>query len=580
MPDYDIALNDIDFMLLPGTYKSYPDGNLYVDSRLGRQVLTDFTAGMAGPKLNSRNMPTSALYGEASVGSWPAPWPLTMAAVGPAPKRVASGHSYAVDEPKVLLRTDDYTYIAAGTRLWRWDQVNAPELRFTFSHAIIDMVQIRGTLYVAFGTAKTISSYDDTTQAETLNEFGSSHYAARMATLGSGLLFQRADIPTECRWQFTTVSGSGQTRTLDGPALAMVAYEDQILVATAQSIWSWTPAASGTSSVDFEHWGVISSDGLQNDDDYAWFKVFQGRLMAWRGGRAMLYDKQRGWWRHAGLEGAQSHGAAIVNGWLIVSLVQRETLVDQLWGYNGTGWWLLDEGDYTRFPASTRGDRLVVWASAGSELHYYDMDTARDPATVATEFTLDTALIDGGAPDRTKYWRQVGVELARADPQAVGEWSYQLQYSTDAGGSWTDAGLPVTVTAATATVRAAISVSSRYLRIRIVGTQTSGLPPFVMAVWAEFESLNESVRRRRWQFKIAATDRIVTRDGAVDPRAGQDVRVQLWDLFTNAESFSFEDVDGGTYATRMIGLREEWHKPADALKVGAHTTFDVTLVEL
>ncbi len=59
MSEYDIQLNGLDFMLLPGSYKSYPDGNLYVDSRLGRQVLTDFSAGLAGPKLNGRNQPST-----------------------------------------------------------------------------------------------------------------------------------------------------------------------------------------------------------------------------------------------------------------------------------------------------------------------------------------------------------------------------------------------------------------------------------------------------------------------------------------------------------------------------------------
>jgi hypothetical protein len=583
MPEYDIQLDGIDFMLLPGSYKSYPDGNLYVDSRLGRQILGDFTSGMSGPKLNARNVPISSFYGEASIGSWPAQWPIGINAVGPAPGRVASGYTYAVDEPKVLVRTSDYTFIAAGTKLWRWDNSGAPTLRFTFSQPILDMAVIRDSIYIAFGDAKSISRYTDTTQAETVDEFGSTAYASRMATLGSGLLFQRSNIPTECRWQFTTTAGNGATRTLDGQALAMVAYDDQILVATALSIWSFTPAASGSASIDFEHWGVISSDGLQNSDDYAWFKVFQGRLMAWRGGRAMLYDKQRGWWRHAGLEGHLSKGAAIVNGWLIVSLLQRETMTPQLWGYNGSGWWLLDEAQ-SAYPASARGDRLIVWEDAGSELMYYDMDSGRDSATVTPTFTLDTALFDAGESDRAKYWRQIGVELARADPAGVGEWSFELPYSTDGGAVWTPAGAATSVSAATASVKQSIAVTSNFLRVRLIATQVSGLPPFVMSVWAEYETLNESVRRRRWQFKIAAADKVVTRDAALDGRNGQEIRNQLWDLFTNVQTVTFRDVDYQTTlserSVRIIGLREEWHKPADQQKIGAHATFDVTIVEL
>jgi hypothetical protein len=582
MAEYDIQLDGIDFMLLPGSYKSYPDGNLYVDSRLGRQVLGDFTSGMSGPKLNARNMPASSLYGEASIGSWPAQWPIGVNAIGPAPKRVASGHTYAIDEPKIIVRSDDYTFIAAGTQLWRWDNSGVPELRFTFSNPIVDMARMRSTLYIAFGNAKTISSYLDSTQTESVDEFDSTAFASRITTLGSGLLFQRSNVSTQCRWQFTPGS-VGVTRTLDGPALGMVAYEDQVLVATALSIWSFTPAASGSASIDFEHWGVISSDGLQNSDDYAWFKVFQGRLMAWRGGRAMLYDKQRGWWRHAGLEGHMSNGAAIVNSWLIVSLLQRETMTPQLWGYNGSGWWLPDEAE-SAYPASARGDRLIVWEDGRSELMYYDMDSGRGSAAITPTFTLDTALFDAGESDRAKYWRQIGVELARADPAGVGEWSFELQYSADGGAVWTSAGAATSVSAATASVKQAIAVTSNFLRVRVIATQTSGLPPFVMSIWAEYETLNESVRRRRWQFKIAATDRVVTRDAALDGRDGQQIRDQLWALFTNAQTVTFRDVDYSTTLSernvRIIGLREEWHKPADQQKIGAHTTFDITIVEL
>lgn len=297
----------------------------------------------------------------------------------------------------------------------------------------------------------------------------------------------------------------------------------------------------------------------------------------------MLYDKQRGWWRHAGLEGHMSQGAAIVNGWLIVSLLQRETLTPQLWGYNGSGWWMLDEAE-AAYPASTSGGRLIVWEAAGSELMYYDMDSGRDSATITPAFMLDTALFDAGEPDRAKYWRQIGVELARADPAGVGTWSFELQYSTDGGASWTSAGPAASISTATASVKQTIAATSNFLRVRLLGAQTSGLPPFVMSVWAEYETLNESVRRRRWQFKIAATEGVVTRDAAVDGRDGQTIREQLWDLFTNAQTVTFRDVDYQTTlverSVRIIGLREEWHKPAGQQKIGAHTTFDVTIVEL
>src|SRR5690606_10579868 len=122
-----------------------------------------------------------------------------------------------------------------------------------------------------------------------------------------------------------------------------------------------------------------------------------GRLMAWQGGRAVLYDKQRSWWRHAGLEGQASYGATVVNGWLIASVAPRGGSEPQLWGYNGSGWWLLDAG-YGYYPAAARGDRLITWGEDRKELHYYDMDAGREPTSVGEEFTVETALMDAGSP--------------------------------------------------------------------------------------------------------------------------------------------------------------------------------------
>src|SRR5690554_2128742 len=98
-------------MVIPGSYKSYPDGNLYVDSRLQRQVLTDFTAGMSGPKVNSVNMPSSGVYGQASLGAWPAPWPVGVAGIGPAPVGQVSELDFGT-VPTAFCRLNGYLFIA------------------------------------------------------------------------------------------------------------------------------------------------------------------------------------------------------------------------------------------------------------------------------------------------------------------------------------------------------------------------------------------------------------------------------------------------------------------------------------
>src|SRR5690606_11416579 len=129
------------------------------------------------------------------------------------------------------------------------------------------------------------------------------------------------------------------------------------------------------------------------------------------------------------------------------------------------------------------------------------------------------------------------------------------------------------------TVTAPVGASSAYLRVRVLLEQDTGLPPHVLAIWAEYEVFNQSVRRRRWQFSIAATDRRLTRAGTLDARDGEDIRSDLWELFDGPASFTFVDVDGTSHTVRLIGLREEWQRPDQAAKVGTHTTFDVVLVE-
>lgn len=576
-PTHDITLNGDKYMLIPGTYRSYPDGNLYVDSRLQRQILTDFTAGMAGPKLNARNLPASSVYGEQSVGAWPASWPLGVNAIGPAPALHASGLLAHSDEPKVFARIGTNLFIAAGERLYRYDNAGNLTLRYTASNPIVDMCARGPDLFLAFGTAQALARWVDATGTITLNAIGSGMFISIVRSISRWVIGQHADEPNSIRVVIPSL-GSSQQQQLDGPSRNAVVYDDAILFATERGLWALRPTS--TSAHTFTHWGVVSSDGMANADDHIWMTVFQGRLMTWLGGRAVVYDKQRGWWRHAGFEAAESYGAALVNGWLIVSARPRGSTDVQLWGYNGSGWWLMSDHDAGRWIAASRGDRLVGFKANDDELHYWNMDAGRDPAEVAEDVTVESTLIDGNDPTQPKFWTRIGVELARADPAAVGSWDVQLSYSLDAGTTWTTAGAPETVTGAVATVSVPVGASSSYLRVKVELEQDTGLPPHILALWAEYEVLGDSVRRRRWQFSIAATDRTLTRAGALDTRDGDEIRSDLWDLWSGPASFAFTDVDGQSHTVRLIGLREEWQRPDQAPKVGAHTTFDVVLVEL
>jgi hypothetical protein len=299
----------------------------------------------------------------------------------------------------------------------------------------------------------------------------------------------------------------------------------------------------------------------------------------------LLYDTARDWWRHAGLEGAAPYGAAVVNGYLCVSAQHKyDTSRTQLWAYNGSGWWALDQATSTNtlaYPVADGAGKLITFRSANAAMFAYDLATVTTATTLASPWSFTTPLLDANEADRQKAWRRIGVELARLDGEAVGSWAVQLAYSTDGGATYTIAGTQ-TVTSELSSVAFAISATSVGLIVKATLTRTSGLPPFVTSVWAEHETLNESVRRRRWQFTVRAGAGLVNRQGERDTRDGQTLRTALWDLYTSATTFAFRDVDYGATGVstnvRMLGLREEWPTPSDQSTLGAETALEVTLV--
>jgi hypothetical protein len=333
-------------------------------------------------------------------------------------------------------------------------------------------------------------------------------------------------------------------------------------------------------------WGTLSGQ-LQDADDFAWLIVYQGRLFAWLGKRVVQLDEPRETWRPAGIEGGATYGAAIVNGWLLVSLSPASApTTSQLWGYDGSGWWLLDEATGTntmRTPSADGEGRLVAFTTSSGSLTAWDLGDTLTAATLASPFTLTTPLLDSDTPDRPKRWQRVGVTFARTDGQPVGNWSVALDYSTDAGVTWTSTGSPGSITDALADISASLDVEATAIQLRLTMTRTSGLPPFVTSIWAEHATVADSLRHRRWQFRVQARPRGVNRAGALDSRTGQQIRTALWSTWEAGELVPFRDVDYAATTTertvRVTAIHEDWPKPADANTLGAFSVIEVMVEE-
>ena len=594
MADWDVTLNGVDYMLVPRSYRSYPNGNLLVDSRLGRQRIDNLALGLAF--VRPTGVAGGGALGRAGVleasGALPAPWPSGVA-LGPAPAAQSVTTGLNSSEPKLAVSDTAFCYLAAGTTLYRWNQSvgSAPVDRKTLAAAARGICRYQGLIYIAYGASADVGKYDDTSNMLTAAALGAGvkalsiiSWAGALAIVPNGALNQVA-----VYWGATLQKAT--TFLLDGKVLNWVVYGDALVIATDAGLYrltgSWeddgvTPAQT----FKLASWGTLSGY-LQDADDFAWLVVYAGRLLAWVGGKALLYDAARDWWRHAGLEGAATYGAAVVNGYLCVSAQHPyDTSRTQLWAYNGSGWWSIDQATSPNtlvYPVADGAGKLVTFRSANAAMFAYDLSDVTTAATLASPWSVTTPLLDANEPDRQKAWRRVGVELSRLDGKDVGSWVVQLAYSTDGGTTYTIAGAQ-TVTSELASVSFALSSTSAGLIVKATLTRTSGLPPFVTSIWVEHETLNDSLRRRRWQFVVRAGDGVVNRLGVRDARDGQTIRTALWSLYAAATTFAFRDVDYGatsvTKNVRMLGLREEWPAPSDQSTLGAETTLEVTLVEV
>jgi hypothetical protein len=590
---YDITLAGQPFMVVPGSYRVTQDG--MVDSRLGRQRLTTFAAGQgqARPvRSGSSEARGGLLRGR---GAWPAPWPLGSDGIGPGPAPQAVAGSISTATPPLMASDGSALFIVAGTTVYRWSRAvaDAPVARATLPAPATGLVRLDDALYIAHGDAADLSRYDDATSTLTTAALGSGVRAGRLGTFSRGLVLVHPNYPQTVQLHYGSSLGYVRTWRLDGRVTTFAQHGDRMVIATDAGLFvlsgSWhqdSDPPAPPESLQLTSWGTLSGQ-RQDADDFAWLTVYQGRLMAWLGKRVVLYDEARNWWRHAGLEGAATGGAAVVNGWLLVTLTPRGSEERQLWGYNGSGWWCLaaigiEETNIFGTPAADGAGKLVTVTPDTGALHAWHLE-ATDPATVVETFTMTSPLLDGGEADRPKYWRRAGIELARLDGLPVGMWDVALSASTDGGLTFTPAG-SASVSSHLATVTAPLAATGTGLLLRVTATRADGWPPAIVALWAEYEVLNDSVRRRRWTFQVPARARSIDRAGALDPRDAGAIRAALWGLWQGAATVPFRDIDDAAHLTeyqvRLIGLREDVPRPADHAVIGAESVLELTLVEV
>lgn len=308
---------------------------------------------------------------------------------------------------------------------------------------------------------------------------------------------------------------------------------------------------------------LVDWSGSVSSENGRHLALYDGALYAWQGGRL---------WRVAGgrteplpLWGT-CHGLALAGPYLAVAL---HTVDDGywLWLHDGAGWWGLAQGGGTSTkyvaPVGVAGvsdAHLIAWSQGTRHLTRWNFSPGnRVWATGHATPVVALPALDGGAPEVAKRWTSVGLELGAPEGPAVltaTPATWMLDYSTDAGNTWTQAlsHTPATVVTSAATT---IDVTARRLWLAVRCTGGGANNPGLRTVWARWSAAAPA--RRRWEFVVRAADRLVTHTGGADDRDGRQIVADLTAL-AGGGPITLHDLDyaatGLTATVQVVSVEE------------------------
>jgi len=602
----DIELAGGVYMVVPGSYRRMNDGE--AEGRPGRRGGRDFVGGQrrAVQWETDRGWDAEGC-GPVYDGRGVQPWPFVMAYTDATELTTVRTSDRA---PSVIAGEPgaERIYVGNGRYLYRSDVLSATAWTdfvrrsdYGSGKQILDLaVHQAGKVAVLFGSTNDIQVHD--TAAGT----NATLRAGRKGNCGVGyagfLIFGGQD-GHMIRMDDGTTEAS---RVLDGVPRRMALHAGKVAIATKTgSLWllggRWD-AQAGDWNADPE---PIFTHGVYTDDqDYLFLLSYRGRLYTWLTGRVMEFNPNAGntrqGWTATPIEGQACHGATVAGNYLIVCITSIHGAF-QVWAFDGTGWWLIRNVTSSArcWPAFLAGCGTfdLLCFRDGSSSVTYDLyrltNKSIDAPDLRESGEYRTSLLDAGAPDALKAWRNVGATFAapevRGNPASTDAVTLTLSYSLDGGLTWTQAAqqsvnapLLANVLTLEAEVSSAVAVS-RFLQLRVQWSSVTDWAPVLTALWAEYELLSVPARRRRWHLSVRARDRAVRRDGTVDPRTGQEQIADVWSAWEAAATVDFKDVDYDaapvTRRVRIIGIREEVPKPSDAGRWG-DSVLTLSLVEV
>lgn len=591
---YDLHLGGEGYMLKPGAYQRFQDGA--GESRVGRVRVFDFFGG------GQRAVQLERDRFWRGDGAWPA---FDSQGVVPGPKRtdvVESLTGSAAFDPQV--RTwftiwNGVCYLAQGNRVYRVTTGSGGsyaglELLQMTTEPITDAVATRGIWYFAHGSAAVASAYTFETDAWDDEALGSAttRQTDRLGAHLGRIAFQSVD-----HWQTDRVSlqeidsTARDERIVQAPIRAFVEHRGDCWFITERGLYRFTMGGVDETGHSADYVSEATLPQIGYDDDLAWIVSHMGSLWLWMGWEVHRYDATDRTFEPMGLRGRATLGAASVGRYLVVNIERDLDGVGQLWVWDGRGWWLLDEGSFGS-PVAIYGvaggaDLLCGRGTTDNQTALWQFFDRTNQPAYRQSMTLTSSLLDGGERDLEKVWRKVGAIFAWPDDRAgQAPVSVAVSYSSDAGQTWTQAASDsLSSDDRTAEISGAIGTveRSRFIQLRVSVDDVSDWAPVLMGIWAEHETLDLPVRRRRWRFTVQCRDTLVRRDGSSVSEGARSIADQLWSLWENGAITTFRDVDqidtSDEYTVRIAGIREVVPKPGQ-LDADASSEIELTLVEV
>ena len=596
---YDVELGGDGYMLKPGAYQRLQDGA--GESRVARVRLFDFFGGGQRAAQLERDR---FWHGD---GAWPA---FDSQGVVPGPKRtnalenLTGSESFDPQARTWFAIWDGACFLAQEDRVYRVSTDTGGAYaglvhEQALAAPITDAVATRGLWFFAHGSTHVVTAYtfeDGSYDQAALGE-GSTRQTSRIGTHLGRIAFQTVD-----HWQTDRVSlqeidsTQREQRFVQAPIRAFVEHRGDCWFITERGLYRFTMNGvhEESHSADYVSEATLPQTGY--DDDLMWVVSHMGSLWLWMGKEVHRYDATNRIFEPMGMRGRATFGACSVGRYLVVNLDRDLDGRRQLWAWDGRGWWLLDEeqGEQTRFGwpvaifgVAGNGDLLAGRGTTDNQTALWQFFDREDNPAFRDSMTLTSSLLDGGERDLDKVWRKVGAILAWPDErEGQSGVTVRVSFSTDGGQSWTEVeSEEINATDRTTELAGSMPdvVRSRFIQLRVTMEGVSDWAPVLMGMWAEHETLDLPVRRRRWRLTVQCRDTLVRRDGSPTPDDGRAIAAQLWGLWEDGAVTTFRDVDqhgsSDTYTVRIAGIREVVPRPG-RLDGDASSEIELTLVEI